>query len=481
MDVDFTGERWAFVSTEPAGRREVRFALAAIAISVLVFLTAAPFAKTHLLQVPAFIPVYVSSLVICDLITAALLFGQFSVLRSVGLLVLAGGYLFSASITFAYALFFPGLFALPGLPMPGPQTSSAMYMFWHSGFPLAIMAYAWLKPAGVAGSQAGVRLLGNIRRIVLCVVAGVFALVVGFTLFATWGHGNIPTFIEGNRTSDMGHLALTGIWLLSLAALWMLWRKRPHTVLDLWLLVVMCVWLFDIALAALLNTGRYDLGWYIGRIYGLLAASFLLMVLLVENGRQYARLVHMSMALGVANKALAQLSRHDGLTELANRRFFDEYLSEQMALSTRHKRALALVLCDVDHFKSYNDHYGHQAGDECLKQVAKALRSCSNRPTDMAARYGGEEFALILPDTDLAGAMQVAEAARAALADMKLVHAYSMSNPHVSISAGVAVLLFNTDMTARQLVAAADQCLYQAKGAGRNQVVGAVQAPHQDG
>ncbi len=148
MDVDFTGERWAFVSTEPAGRRELRFALAAVLVSVLVFLVTAPFAKTPLLQVPAFLPIYVSALVLCDLITAALLFGQFSVLRSAGLLVLASGYLFSASATFTYALFFPGLLMLPGLPVPGPQTSSAMYMFWHSGFPLFVMAYAWLKTAG---------------------------------------------------------------------------------------------------------------------------------------------------------------------------------------------------------------------------------------------------------------------------------------------------------------------------------------------
>lgn len=472
MDVDFSNERWAFVSTEPAGRREIRFALVAVVVSVLVFLVTAPFAKTQLLQIPAFLPIYVSALVICDLITAALLFGQFSVLRSLGLLVLAAGYLFSASATFAYALFFPGLLGLPGLPLPGPQTSSAMYMFWHSGFPLFVLAYAWLKPSGAALNQPVARLRGRIRLPVFWIVAVVLGLVAGFALFATLGHDLVPTFIEGNRTTAVGHLALCGVWLLSAAALGLLWRRPPHTVLDLWLLVVMCVWLFDIALAALLNTGRYDLGWYVGRIYGLLAASFLLMVLLVENGRQYARLVHMSIELGIANKELAKLSRHDGLTDLANRRFFDEYLDEQVALSARHKRQLALVLCDVDHFKKYNDHYGHQAGDECLKRVAKALRSCCNRPTDMAARYGGEEFALILPDTDAAGAIQVAEAARVAVADLKMIHVRSTSSPHVSISAGVAVLQLEADMTARQLIAAADQCLYQAKGAGRNRVMG---------
>ncbi|MES2582493.1 MAG: diguanylate cyclase [Pseudomonadota bacterium] len=181
----------------------------------------------------------------------------------------------------------------------------------------------------------------------------------------------------------------------------------------------------------------------------------------------------MSVQLGIANKALAQLSRHDGLTELANRRYFDEYLAEQVAVAIRTKRPLAVLLCDVDHFKTYNDQYGHPAGDECLKQVAAALRSCGNRAADMVARYGGEEFALILPDTDAIGALRVGEAARVAVSGLKIVHARSTSSPHVSISAGVAVLMPDADMTARQLIAAADQYLYQAKAAGRNQVVGA--------
>lgn len=472
MDVDLTDERWAFVSTKPAGRRETRWALAAVLVSAVIFLVAVPFGKTPLAQVPVFIPVYVSSLVICDLITAALLFGQFSVLRSPALWVLAGGYLFTASITLAYALIFPGLFALQGLPTAGPQTTSAMYMFWHAGFPLVVITYARLKPKAFAInlSQQGLRASAVVA--ILCTVAGVLAVVCGFTLFATWGHAYIPVFLEGDRTTDLGRIFLIGIWMLSLAALVVLWRRKPHTVLDVWLLVVMWVWLFDIALAAILNTGRYDLGWYTGRIYGLLAASFLLMVLLVENGRQYARLVQMSVELSVANTELALLSRQDSLTELGNRRYFDEYLSEQIALAKRYKRTMALVLCDVDHFKTYNDHYGHPAGDACLRRIATALKACCNRPPDLAARYGGEEFAMILPDTDLAGALQVAEAVRAAVAALKIPHECSSTGPFVSLSCGVSILLLNADMSAQKLIVAADECLYQAKGAGRNRVVG---------
>jgi diguanylate cyclase (GGDEF)-like protein len=182
-------------------------------------------------------------------------------------------------------------------------------------------------------------------------------------------------------------------------------------------------------------------------------------------------LAQVSAQLSLVNTSLEKLSRQDALTGLANRRSFDMYLAEQIAIARRHKRTLALVLCDVDAFKAYNDQYGHQAGDECLKQVAAALQSCCRRTADMAARYGGEEFALILPETDLAAAVQIAEAVRAAVAQLRIAHAQSSAAPHVSISGGIAVLLRRADMSAEQLIADADQNLFQAKRLGRNRMI----------
>jgi diguanylate cyclase (GGDEF)-like protein len=138
---------------------------------------------------------------------------------------------------------------------------------------------------------------------------------------------------------------------------------------------------------------------------------------------------------------------------------------------------LALILCDVDDFKAYNDRYGHQAGDECLKQIAAVLGSCCRRPADMAARYGGEEFALILPDTELNGAAHVAEAARDAVARLKIPHERSHAGPYVSISGGISVLLRKIDITAQQLIEAADQNLYEAKHLGRNRMISAQAEP----
>jgi diguanylate cyclase (GGDEF)-like protein len=310
------------------------------------------------------------------------------------------------------------------------------------------------------------------RVAIAATVGGVLALVVALTLFAAWGHDYLPSFLNGNTTTATGRVFLFGVWLLSLAALVAVWIKKPHTVLDVWMLVVMCVWLFDIALAALLNSGRYDLGWYVGRIYGLLAAGGLLVALLIEDVRQYTRLVQLSVKLGEANQVLDKLSRHDGLTGLPNRRFFDEYLADQMAVATRYVRPLALVICDADYFKEFNDQYGHLRGDECLKQIARALQVSSNRPADMVARYGGEEFALILPDTDLEGAMQIAERARAAVASRRIPHGYSSAATYVTVSCGVSDLVVN--MSAAQFIAAADGYLYQAKKQGRNRVAGGV-------
>ena len=184
-------------------------------------------------------------------------------------------------------------------------------------------------------------------------------------------------------------------------------------------------------------------------------------------------LAQVSSQLRLVNGALELLSQQDGLTGLANRRFFDANLGDQVAIARRYGRSLALVICDVDSFKAYNDHYGHQAGDECLKRVAAALRSCCRRTADMAARYGGEEFAIILPETGLSDAVQIAEAAKDAVVQLQIVHEKSPTAPYVTISGGIAVLLANGNSSAPQLIMEADRRLYQAKHLGRNRMVAA--------
>ncbi len=273
------------LSTEPAGRPERRRALAVVLASLAVFALLVPFAKVKLPTVMAFVPAYESALAVNDLITAILLFGQFGLLRWRALLVLAGGYLFTALMAVSHMLSFPGLFSEAAL-IGGPQTTAWIYMLWHGGFPLAAIGYALLSRRDRASpSQA----LSSRTRIAAAVLA-VVALAASLTLLAAHADTVLPEIMAGNGYTPTMIGVVTTVWTLCLLALAVLWLATPHSVLDIWLIVVMCAWLLDVALSAVLNGGRFDLGFYAGRIYGLLAQSFVLLVLLLETGALYARL-----------------------------------------------------------------------------------------------------------------------------------------------------------------------------------------------
>ncbi|MFZ4480743.1 MAG: diguanylate cyclase, partial [Rhodoferax sp.] len=175
------------------------------------------------------------------------------------------------------------------------------------------------------------------------------------------------------------------------------------------------------------------------------------------------------MAKDRADETNRILATRDELTGLANRRRLNETLASEWARSTRSGQPLALVMIDIDHFKRYNDHYGHQAGDECLRRVALTLQGGAQRAGDLAARYGGEEFLLILPDTDGTTAHGLADTLRQAVESLGLPHAHSASGT-VTISVGVAALTDSCYKDAASLLSAADAALYRAKNGGRNQV-----------
>lgn len=186
------------------------------------------------------------------------------------------------------------------------------------------------------------------------------------------------------------------------------------------------------------------------------------------------RVVERTTELEEVNCKLALLSNTDGLTGLANRRRFDEVLGSEWARAKRSGQPLALIMLDVDYFKKYNDRYGHQAGDECLKKVASMLEAQARRASDLVARYGGEEFALILAGTDASVALCLAEAVRQTTEAMDMPHELS-SFGRVTVSAGVATMNVDSGWDAEGLLRAADLALYRAKDDGRNCVVVAVE------
>lgn len=172
-----------------------------------------------------------------------------------------------------------------------------------------------------------------------------------------------------------------------------------------------------------------------------------------------------------ANKELEQMASIDGLTEIANRKLFDTTLEKEWSRAKRNRGSLALLMMDIDNFKAYNDTYGHQGGDKCLKKLAKLFEKLAFRPGDLAARYGGEEFAVILPKTDLLGAKKVAERMRQEVENLQLEHEASQVSDYVTVSVGLAVAEPVVKAGEKKLIEAADEALYRAKKAGRNRVM----------
>jgi diguanylate cyclase (GGDEF)-like protein len=201
----------------------------------------------------------------------------------------------------------------------------------------------------------------------------------------------------------------------------------------------------------------------------------------IENARLYEqvqdytylledKVAERTAELEALNEELQRLADRDGLTGVANRRLSDAYLQETWLRLRRQRQPLSVVMLDVDHFKVFNDNYGHQQGDICLIAVAGALKNEMNRSSDVVARYGGEEFILILPNTDTEGAVQVGENARLAVEALGITHEHSSTGSHVTVSAGCASTVPSQESSIEELVYRADQALYQAKQRGRNRV-----------
>jgi diguanylate cyclase (GGDEF)-like protein len=197
-------------------------------------------------------------------------------------------------------------------------------------------------------------------------------------------------------------------------------------------------------------------------------ADFLMARLLLEEQEKVRRV---NQELNERNEELKGLAEFDDLTKIPNRRMFEQELKRGWRRMVRTSRPLTLLLCDVDNFKAFNDTYGHQAGDECLVKIARAVQGSARRPGDYAARYGGEEFAVILQDTGIEGAQHVAERICQTVRNLAIPHTGSTVAKNVTISVGAASIQPTHEREPEALVRKADECLYQAKGEGRNRVV----------
>jgi signal transduction histidine kinase len=270
-----------------------RLALGVVLVLLAVyFITSVPLSSIRLPRIDAFIPAYASAMLVNDSITAVALFAQFSILRSRALLAISNGYVFAALILIPWMLTFPGVFAPTGLLGAGLQSTAWLYILWHAGFPAFVIAYALLKDDGPTPRLWH----GSVLVAIVSSVAVTAAIVSAATLFIIAADERLPPLmLDTVRLSELWPFAAGFAALLSIVAGWVLWARRC-SVLDLWLMVVMCAYVIEICLISFPTPARFSVGWYVGRIFGLLAGSVVLFVLLYEITTLYARLLRAVLA-----------------------------------------------------------------------------------------------------------------------------------------------------------------------------------------
>jgi diguanylate cyclase (GGDEF)-like protein len=391
-------------------------------------------------------------------ITSLLLWAQSRVTRSVPLTILALGYELTAIVMFPYLLFYRGLWPqLVQWISADPQTSGWMWVEWHALFIASAIAYYVAR--GFHQRAYSAREFSRFQSRMLWGGTALLALTIPPLI---WIDGLPVLSLNGVFTPLFNVIS----YLMSLGAataMVLAYRtSRFRSILDLWLAVACLSMFADVTLQHFAR--QFTAGWYASRVSILLAASAVLWVLLFQTATIYAQ-------LAVTAERLRNESLTDVLTALANRRSFDQRFSDLLRDCARESQPLALLMIDVDNFKAYNDTFGHQGGDDCLRTIARALLNNATRALDLVARIGGEEMAVILPGVDLPGALVVAERMRAAVQAAGLPSGAGAQHPVVSISVGVTATRTPAGTSADDLMAIADRALYHAKEGGRNRVV----------
>lgn len=277
--------RRVYLSTLPSSPADRSAVLYAVIGSLLLVVAALPFVRVTFPPVPAFIASYQSSLAVVYIITAVLLFSQFAVLRSIGILYLACGYLFTAIAVAGYALTYDDLFANDGLFFSGPETTVWLYLVWHAGLPLFTLLYAISDP-----ERRPFRTRRACNRIIVLSISGVCLAAAVLLGVLTVGHPMLPVLIVNSKFTLAMMSAVGLVFLACFLSIGLLLKRKQPSVLDVWMGAILCAWVFEISLSAVFNAARFDFGYYAGRLYGLIAAGAILAILLAETARIQLRL-----------------------------------------------------------------------------------------------------------------------------------------------------------------------------------------------
>ena len=393
-------------------------------------------------------------------ITSVLLWAQARVTRSAPLSVLALGYALTALVMLPYMLFFRGMWPqLIAFVSADSETSAWLYVEWHTVFLCSVLAYFIVRRRCAGAPALDALAFRQLRRRLNFIGAGILACTLPSLIWID----DLPQLgTKGHATALFMGVTLA-VCVLGIAAVVIGYRwNRFRAVLDLWLTVACLSMVADITLTVLSH--QFAAGWYVSRLSILLGASSVLSVLLFQTANIYGQLT-------ITAERLRNESLTDSLTGLANRRRFDQHFENVMRDAARSTRPVALLMLDIDNFKSYNDTYGHQAGDECLRSVALLINDNLGRARDLAARTGGEEMAVIMPDADIRGALTVAERIRAAIEGAMIPQGRGAMHKIVTVSIGVTATRDPGSARIEDIIEAGDRALYRAKSSGRNCVV----------
>ncbi|MBB3261416.1 diguanylate cyclase (GGDEF)-like protein [Paraburkholderia bannensis] len=454
----------------PATRRQALIASACALAILLTLALAAPRAHEPLPAIAAFMPMCALTVFTTSGIAAFLLGARFAATRMPMLGALGGAYAFTAIAVALQLLMFPGVFTRNGLLGAGPHSAAWMWIFWHAGFALLVIVAELVRTRASADTPTPVQPRASVARgwLLIAAPAALAALlgllVTQIDLVQPWRASTaapLPSPTPGLAAHFAANLAGLAICALNLAAIAVVLLKgRLRLVLDLWIVVALLASFVDAALNTL-SIERFTLGWYVARVFSMLAPGVLVCVLVWEVSALYRQLAEV-------HASLVRTSARDALTRVYNRSYFDTQFLLACERAAQQAQPLSLVMFDVDHFKRYNDAYGHLQGDACLAAVAGALARMQ-RPGDFVARYGGEEFALVLPDTDAQEAYAIAGRAREAVVELMIPT--PAAGGQITVSAGCATSgLADVTVTPTALIEAADAALYAAKRAGRNRV-----------
>ena len=437
-----------------------RAAAAAIAIVIVTAgVVAARFGGMYLGESAAVLPAIYGGSFVALLVSATIARNQFKANGVPMLAFLSNLFGISALLLVPFVLAMPHMFSNGGIGF-GDQSVVWLWTLRHAMFALlvicCVVGEAYYRKRILSGQES--HAIG-LRYAVVCAFAALASIFA--VLFF---HAKLPSLGDANGFSALFHRyaepGLLGLDALALAGI--VFTTRLRQTASIWLAIIVLAFGVQTYAGAEGAHGQLTLGWYVLLGAGALVQAMYLLVQLRNANEQL-------VAYAADKKSLIETTLRDPLTGLLNRRGFDERIEEILAESRLDGKAASVVIFDIDHFKAFNDAFGHPAGDDALRKIADAIANVANRPTDAVCRVGGEEFAMVLGETDASGAMTVAERIRAAVMRLRIQQDPEFSK-NLSVSVGTATAFPSVVLSSAELYVRADKALYKAKRLGRNRI-----------